>query len=366
MTAAAATRATSAATADVCLVTDSYPYRDREPVARAIADLVAELDTRTFAVAFVSARGDLPLECRFPLPPHVVDLVEVARGARRASPGPAGPPPRPVRFDAARVRSLLLRLAEQGDFEALPPIVASVAALDAGAGVLDLAAGVARRLAPDRPLVGSLAAAREGRLPAALELLQLGVRRLPRARLYHAFGDDIALLLAFAASLRTGAPLVVSDPGRGGADGASTLAVIRPAAFARAACVIAPLDRTRRRLEAELAAATGGLRGRFVTVPFGVEVAPRSTPSKAKPSATIALLAATGVRPAEDVKTFIRAGKLLVEGLDLVDLHEVGSTDVDEAYHRDCLALAGAIGGERQFRIPGAAQALADYHPYHD
>jgi len=331
--------------ADVCLVTEGYPFAgDTAAVSGWVGDLVATLGGTRFRIVCASALAAGS-------PPSATAAADVLpRATRHVLPANAGPalfcpilPPdegAPVAgtgLEGGRAtsgadlgRALLLAAADGGD--------------------RNVARGVARRLA--------LAA-------------------VPFARVYHAVGGAAAVTVAAAAALATSRPLVVTPsglgprgvaapgaarrdggeigpggpadghPGRASAEDPGLAAGLR-IGLERAAACLAPDEALRRR-----AVAAGAPAESARVLPFGVDVeaCARRPRGGARSATTVALIA--DIVPDEDVATFLRGARILIERLDLVDLYALGATDRDPAYLRYCARLAQTLGLVRLVRFVG-------------
>jgi glycosyltransferase involved in cell wall biosynthesis len=303
------------------------------------------------------------------LAPNLARVVEVftaedpprprplaARGARRRAALGLGPV-------AAALLKADAGCAEEGEpsLEEIEGALAPAVALGAGEPeAADLAAGLLAGGAGDGPLLPRLEAAR-----AALgAILRAARAELPRAAVYHALSSGLDGLAGALAARRTGAPLVLTAEGPGLAREAPDRRLARRLAFRRAAAVAASSDAARAAL-----ARAGAPDARAVVIPPGIAVDALAglraggRPTEEKDALVVALLAP--VVPSEDVKTFIRAAKLLVERLDLVEVLVVGSRDADDRYVRECMMLAQTLGIDRLLRFVGPF-APADLFPHLD
>jgi glycosyltransferase involved in cell wall biosynthesis len=173
-------------------------------------------------------------------------------------------------------------------------------------------------------------------------------RRLPAgplgARICHALAGGACALAAAAAAREAGAALVLAA--REAARGAA------PAPpWEEAAAVVANCEAARRR-----AVEAGASERRVFVIPEGVDAdrlaifrEERTSPEE-RGRALVALVAP--IAPSSDVKTFLRAAKLLFERLDLVEVAVIGREE-DERYARECQALAQLLAIDRLVRLVG-------------
>jgi glycosyltransferase involved in cell wall biosynthesis len=378
---------------DACLLVDGgYPYGHGWS-GPWVHEHVSGLATLRFGVVHLGPRRELPREPRFLVPDHVERLVE-----RFPLETTEGRPERLREWLAGRARSLF-RISDRERIAAFQELEAFVSAAIAGRiegldGALTIAAGLgprgltpddllrsrdAYRLlerlveahAPDRPLAALVRAARAAAAPL------VGALRtdVPAARVYHAVSTGPAGLLGAFASLRTGAPLLVTVPGapepdptperrdaerdRGVAEAVRDFT--RRAVLSSAASVVT-LSEASRRLETGRGASPEGTR----VIPEGVEV-PRflGVRAKGRPTAdkNALFVAFVGpIVPAKDAKTFLRAAKLLVERVDLIDLRILGDPSTDNAYARECLLHAQMLGIDRLVRFAGPPETRQLFH----
>lgn len=300
------------------------------------ADLAEALTTLRFALVRVGGR-DRPGEAPGPLTANVLRFEEIF--AEESAPR------RPFARAGGRLAPLAKALFAEG------PLDAAEAALEA-----------ARGLAPEEALLALpdiLAEGGDAPLPllervreagAALgPVLRVVAADLPRAAVYHAVSCGLDGLAGALAARRSGAPLVVTDRGRPAASRERPeRRLARRLALGCAAAVVTPF-------------AAGCADARAVVIPDGIAVdalagvRARGAKTAAKDALLVGLLAP--VAPREDVKTFIRAAKLLIDRLDLVEVLVVGARDVDERYYRDCILLAQTLGIDRLVRFSGAIAA---------
>jgi glycosyltransferase involved in cell wall biosynthesis len=178
---------------------------------------------------------------------------------------------------------------------------------------------------------------------------------VPRASLYHAVSTGDAGFLGALNATRHEAPLLltVSAAETPGAceESAGARELLRRAVFGRADGVMALSDEALR-----VAVRGGAPPERCRVVPRGIESArfaelrKRGRPTAEKESLVVACVGP--IAPARDQKTFLRAAKLVIERLDLVDVLVVGLV-ADQAYFRECLLQAQMLGIDRLVRFTG-------------
>jgi glycosyltransferase involved in cell wall biosynthesis len=168
------------------------------------------------------------------------------------------------------------------------------------------------------------------------------------ARVHHAIGAGEAAVLAARAARRDRAPLVLSL-GHAPATEAAPFGV----RFGDATVALVDTEFARQR-----AIALGSPPERTRVLPPGVDadrLGFHRLERRAPEERTRALVALyTPLLPAYDAKTFLRAAKLLLERVDLVEIAVVGRTDADEDYVRECRQLAQLLGIDRIARFIGA------------
>jgi glycosyltransferase involved in cell wall biosynthesis len=361
---------------DVCLLVDgSYPYLGGG-IAEWVHELVTGLSTLRFGIVHVGGGRDMPRESCFPIPDNLERLVEVfpqepespaagrpsvlGRLLRKAS---------PVRREAflkleAFYERLLISGDLEGEEEALHiaagggPAALGLDDLLASREAWDLFVRLYEAHAADRPYLECFRTWRAIHAP----LLRALRAPVPAAHVYHAVSTGYGGLLGTLAAGRAAVPLVVTEPGDPaenrplpGLDRPTQDAVrdlFRRAVYKKAAAI---LSFTETALRAEVR--RGAPPERCRVVPGGLDVArfaglrAKSKPTAEKETLLVALVAP--VIPEKDVKTFLRAAKLLSERLDLVELVVVGRADVNLAYHRECLLQAQMLGIDRMVRFLG-------------
>jgi len=369
---------------DVCLLVDGgYPYGYGWS-GPWMNDHVNGLSTLRFGVVHIGPRRESPREPRYLVPDHVERLVE--RFPIEAADG-GGP------FGLDRLLAEARRLLRFSDHErdrAFADLEAFIGAALAGRldgldGALSIVAGMgarglspddllrsrevyavfdrlARVHAPDRPIAALFRAVRAAVAPVVAALRT----DVPAAKVYHAVSTGPAGLLGALASFRTGAPLLVTIPGepdlerapetkererdRGVAEAVRSL--VRRAVLETATEVIA-LSEASRTIEV----ARGAKPERCRVIAEGVDVRKlagtrlRGRPTADKSSVSAAFVAP--IVPSKDVRTFLRAAKLLVESMDLIELRVLGDPSTDNAYARECLLHAQMLGIDRLVRFAG-------------
>ncbi|HVY61244.1 MAG TPA: GT4 family glycosyltransferase PelF [Planctomycetota bacterium] len=361
---------------DVCILVDgSYPYSGGG-IAGWVHELVTGLSMLRFGIVHVGVARDMPRESSVPIPDNVERLVEVFPQEPEAE---AGSSPsfvgrllrtaRPERREAfATLEAFYDRLLVSGDLageeEALhlmaggAPARLTIEDLLGSREAWDVFVRLYEAHAPERPYLDSFRTWRAIQTP----LLRALRAQVPAAHVYHAVSTGYAGLLGTLASMRSGAPLIVTESGdpaearaMPGLDRATQEVVrdlFRRAVYRRAAAI---LTFTETALRAEVR--RGAPAERCRVVPDGLDVTRfaglrgRGKPTAEKETLLVALVAP--VLPEKDVKTFLRAAKLLIERLDLVEVIVVGRTDANLAYHRECLLQAQMLGIDRMVRFPG-------------
>lgn len=367
---------------DVCLLADaSYPYSVGGTSAW-VHELVTGLSTVRFGVVQVGIGREMPREPAFPVPANVERLVDAFPQ------DPDARPPRRSLVDAVRriVRGISPeRRAAFATLERFYDRLLGGGELSGADAAFEVAAGrgphplsiedlldsddafatfarVYEARAAERPFLEYHRTWRAVQAPI-FRILRTPV---PAAAIYHAISTSYAGLLGAAAARRTGAPLVITEPGDAaedrtlpGLDRVTQDAVrdaLRRAIYARTTAVLTFTEAARR-----VEVRRGAPEERCRVVPDGIDVA-RFQGVRAKTRATVekemvlvALVAP--VLPEKDVKTFLRAAKLLIERLDLVELIVVGRADLNLPYHRECLLQAQMLGIDRMVRFMGPMES---------
>jgi glycosyltransferase involved in cell wall biosynthesis len=356
---------------DVCLFLEgTYPYVSGG-VASWVHQLIRDLSDTRFSLVFLGGSEDTHREFRYPIPDNVVELREVflqgALGAPRRVPS-SGLSPK--------------------DWEDLGRFLEGIRRQDP-APFADLVRGV---FAPGRFSLERLVYSEDtwrfllgqygklGSPPSFLDyfwtwrfthlpLLRVLSTEVPLARCYHAVSTGYAGLMAAAASIRTGTPLILTEHGiytreRGveisqaewihdeegehlGLDegvfkdwwvrmfvGMSRIAYHH-------ADVIATLYEGNREVQIQ----EGADPGRIRVIPNGVDAVlyrgMRTATAPGEPP-TVALIGR--VVPIKDVRAFLQAARILHERGPAIRFWILGPTDEDPDYYQDCEILTGMLG----------------------
>ncbi|RME75390.1 MAG: DUF3492 domain-containing protein [Planctomycetota bacterium] len=381
---------------DVCLVVEgTYPYV-RGGVSAWVHDLVGALSTLRFGIVHVGAGRDAARVAQYPLPDNVERFVEVFIH----DPQPRRLPRLRDRWGAGRRRREAFAVLEpfyEACIEGRPiehRTVDEVLRIFAGAApwrltIEDLLGSregwavferLAARHAPRASLVDLFWNVRFSHLPLA-RLLRTTV---PEARVYHSPSTGYAGLLAAYAARRRGAALLVTEHGLytrereieieqarwlpDDDDEAGLRARREPGlfkrwwlelfermgryAYAQSVEVITLFEGNRR-----LQLRAGAPPSRSLVIPNGVSLErfgarrSRGQPLERKAAAHVALVGR--VVPIKDVKTFLRAARIVLERHEAVQIDVVGPVDEDEAYYRECLHEARLLGIAERVRFPG-------------
>jgi glycosyltransferase involved in cell wall biosynthesis len=211
---------------------------------------------------------------------------------------------------------------------------------------------------------------------------------IPPARVYHAISTGYAGLMAARASIESGRPSLITehgiytnerrieialadwlhDPGtlslgsEVGIVGLKALWTNAFAAYSRASYEAAHRITTLYRGNQEMQRRDGAAEDKLRVIPNGIDVTrfsalPRETNAQ-RPC--VALIGR--VVPIKDVKTFIRAVRILVDWIPQVDALVLGPEDEDPDYARECRELVAHLGLEGTLKFTGRVK-LDEYLP---
>jgi glycosyltransferase involved in cell wall biosynthesis len=380
--------------ADVALILEgTYPY-----VAGGVSSWVHQIlcahPRRRFALLHIGPQPDSYRDPLYQLPANVTALVEVhCRGGDRPA-APAAPRSR-VTGRPSRVLAALrrLHLDDQVDDALLGDLAAgdlSIAEFLHGPAAFALLRDeLYQRLSPDAPFMDFFWHVRAMHIP----LLRLLAAPCPPAAVYHAVSTGYAGLVGAIASLRTGAPLVVTEHGLYARERelelsrarwirdvlGSGVAVARPSplrriwshyfrmlsriAYHRASHLLTLSEANRAKQLAD-----GADPRKTMVVPNGVDqdrfrVEP--VPGQRDGAAERLRVGFVGrVVPVKDVLTLIRAVDLARAAIDL-EVWIIGPEDEDPGYAQRCHALVRRLGLSDRMRFLGP-QKVATMYPQLD
>jgi glycosyltransferase involved in cell wall biosynthesis len=380
----------SQAQADVCLILEgTYPYVTGG-VSGWVHQLVSALPELTFALFHIAATKDEALTPRYTLPPNVVGLVNV--GLHGGDEEPA-PPSHLSAEDWEEMRTFHDRLREGGDpgLEALLARVSPAPGkgpapheLIYGRAAWEIVTRLYEERAPTVSFVDYFWTWRFTHLP----MFRLLHAPVPAARVYHTVSTGWAGLAATLARARTGRPLLLTEHGiytaerRLEIDQADWIAVQRQAPltlragpgffkelwsrlfYRLARLTYAYADLIVTIFEGNRAAQIedGADPARTLVVPNGVNLADFGdvVPGPRAPGAfTVGFVGR--IVPIKDVKTFLRAFRIVAEALPGARARLVGPDDEDEEYAGECRALAATLGIADRVEFTGRAEVREHY-----
>jgi|YelNatPaOPRAMG01_1025707.scaffolds.fasta_scaffold00005_3 glycosyltransferase involved in cell wall biosynthesis len=211
-----------------------------------------------------------------------------------------------------------------------------------------------------------------------LPLLKLLEEPIPEADLYHALSTGYAGLLAAVAKLRTRRPMLLTELGVYvkerereiyGGDAvtgsqrqmwSNVLRGLARIAYDQADLIISPCERSRN-LQLSLGAA--GEKTRII--PNGIQVDKFNglRPGDRQPIPHIGFVGR--VVPDKDVRTFIRAGRIIKDAFPSAEFSVIGPMDEDPGYSSQCQELAASLGLSDCMRFLGRQDVL-EYYPQLD
>ncbi|MBI4575548.1 MAG: GT4 family glycosyltransferase PelF [Planctomycetes bacterium] len=212
-----------------------------------------------------------------------------------------------------------------------------------------------------------------------LPIFRALLAEVPRAHCYHAVSTGYAGLMAAAARVRSGAPMVLTEHGiytrerrleiahaewipdaddEQGLEGregffkewwARLFGAMARIAYATADQITTIFEGNRR-----LQVAEGADPARIRVIPNGVEVeAYEGLRPAGRPGSPPVVALVGRVVPIKDVKTFLRSVKSLSERVPDVQVWVLGPTEEEPDYFRDCLVLAEMLGIEHRVDFKG-------------
>lgn len=211
---------------------------------------------------------------------------------------------------------------------------------------------------------------------------------IPQARVYHAISTGYAGLMAARASIESGRPSLITehgiytnerrieialadwlhDPGTlslGSEVGISGLKALWSNAFAaysRASYEAAHRITTLYRGNQEMQRRDGAADEKLQVIPNGIDVARfAALPRQINPERPCVALIGRVV-PIKDVKTFIRAVRILLDWMPDIDALVLGPEDEDADYARECKELVAHLGIEDRLKFTGRVK-LDEYLP---
>jgi len=376
--------------ADVCLILEgTYPYVTGG-VSGWVHQLVTALPEIRFTLFHIGATKGETVTPRYTLPPNVLGVVNV--GLHGGDEEPA-PPSKLSAEDWAAMKVFHDRLRDGAPPE-LGALLARVApAPGAGASGHELVYGRAaweivtqlyEERAPTVSFVDYFWTWRFTHLP----MFRLLHAPVPEARVYHTVSTGWAGLVASLVRARTGRPVLLTEHGiyanerRMEIDQADWITVQRQApmtlmagpgffkelwsrlfyrlsriTYAHADLIVTIFEGNR---VAQIN--DGADPARTLVVPNGVDLAAfgEIAPNPRVPGIfTVGFIGR--VVPIKDVKTFLRAIRIVADALPGVRARVVGPVDEDEEYANECRTLAATLGIEDKIEFTGRADVKRHY-----
>ncbi|MGH7399672.1 MAG: GT4 family glycosyltransferase PelF, partial [Candidatus Rokuibacteriota bacterium] len=368
--------------ADVCLILEgTYPYVTGG-VSAWIHQLIRALPEIRFAIFHISAtRGEVH-EPRYTLPANVVSLVDVGIHGGDEAPGTG----EPLAADGWEGIRRYHEELKEGRVDGLDELLRQVSPhAGAGPSVRDFIYGkpsweIVRRLyesrAPDISFLDYFWTWRFTHLP----IFRLLHAPVPDAALYHTVSTGWAGLMAAAQRVRRGRPMLLTEHGiysrerRVEIDQAEWIYVQRQAPMTLAAgpaffkelwtllferlsrITYAHADRIVTIFEGNRQAQIrdGADPAKTLVVPNGLDVEPLAAlPRLAAAPGEFRVGFVGRVVPIKDVKTFIRAFKIVSEALPGASAVIAGPGDEDPEYLAECRTLAATLGVTERVEFTG-------------
>jgi len=354
---------------DVCLILEgTYPYV-AGGVSTWVHELVSTLPELDFSIVHISPSSDTLREYKYPLPSNIkliedVFIQDFSAEARKSS-----------RKDRRKAKGFFVRFLEamkKGKLEGFEQLVTEV--LDEERGLVsipDLIYGKeawellverSRAMHEEVPLIDLFWTWRFSHLP----ILNALTRRLPPAAVYHSVSTGYAGLMGAAAKVRTGSPFLLTEHGI--------------YAYEREMEILQAQWISSRETDPELPGRTVGFfRNWWINIFYMIsrityeyadeiitlyegnqlrQIADGADPEKCKvipngidiehfhglreerPPAKVPRIAFVGrVVPIKDVKTFVRAVKIVKDSIPSLEAYVVGPTNEDPDYFAECEQL---------------------------
>ncbi len=378
---------------DVALLLEgTYPYVSGG-VSSWVHAIISGMPDLTFALVFMGANYGKK-EPKFPLPPNVRSLVEwgVYDYLPQSLPPLPGLSRGAPREALAAVRRLCLELQEgrtdsfDAVFEVLSRRSLSMGDLAYGPKAWWLLQEVYQERAREISFLDFFWTWRYALLP----VLNLFYAAVPRARLYHAICTGWAGILGVIAKKRFSAPLILTEHGIYVNERRieisqsewiytqeeDSLTVRRELGFFKDLWInlfeataklcyqrcdaIFTLYEGNRRMQVEFGAAPSIIE----IIPNGVEAgaAGPAAPAREAPAGPLRVGFVGRVVPIKDVKTLIRACRLVLDGLPETEIFLMGPTEEDKKYFAECQELAGMLGMGERIKFLGRVK-VAEYYP---
>jgi glycosyltransferase involved in cell wall biosynthesis len=377
---------------DVCLITEgSYPYVVGG-VSTWVHDLLSSLHDISFSLVHIGVSketGDLP---RYDLPKNVLEFHQVHLMDTLAWRGPRIRSKREAWLDLERFIERLIRGDLSGFRDMLErfspdrPDALTPYDIFHGPEFWEILTRLYREHMGDFSFIDFFWTVRFMVLP----LFRIIYADIPEASLYHATCTGYAGLLGVVAGLRNRAPLMITEHGiytnermieitqaqwiyrekptspvptkQLGALQALWMRkfeVLSRIAYEHAARIFTLYEGNR-----IMQIQGGAPPDKCAIIPNGIDLERFDTISSRRPSQprvpTVAMVGR--IAPIKDVKTFIRAAKMVQEQMPKVRFVVLGAPDEDETYAAECERLVRVLSLKPVFEFPGAVK-MADWYP---
>ena len=378
------------AAADVCLILEgTYPYVTGG-VSEWLHRLVLALPEIRFAILHIAATVGEPPPRRYTMPPNVVELVDVGIHGGDETPG-AGEAIPPAAWDRMRAFHDELRRDDvsgwAGLLEATSPAPGrgpSAHELIYGRPAWDVVRQLYEERAPEVSFIDYFWTWRFTHLP----IFRLMHARLPQAAIYHTVSTGWAGLVASLARARTGRPMILTEHGiyarerRMEIDQATWIYVQRQTpmtlqlgqAFfkelwtrlfmrlSRLTYAHADLITTIYEGNRQAQLRDGADPAKTLVIPNGIDATRFAELAPSPPGPGEFRVGFVGrVVPIKDVKTLLRAFKIVIEGCPGASLVLAGPVDEDVEYATECRTLAATLGLDGRVQFLGRADVREIY-----
>ncbi|HRZ86907.1 MAG TPA: GT4 family glycosyltransferase PelF [bacterium] len=376
---------------DVCIILEgSYPYVSGG-VSAWVHDNITRMQDTSFAVIYIGAHPSLKKKMHYKIPPNVVDFREI------------------YLFDFMVGKQRFRRRLSPKAIEALNTLMSEMRT-----GNLEHFDGFVERIDKREFTIDDFMSSREG-WDILCNFYQSQCRKLsfidyfwtwrsiympfiaimtadvPRARVYHSISTGYAGVIGALAKRRFNRPFILTEhgiytkerkidilqsdwisPETAGESKVteehdflkewwiSEFSYFSRLAYQRAD-VITSLFETYRNVQIEEGAPPEKTR----VIPNGIDVEGLSALVRQPPDGTARIGFMGRVVPIKDVKTFIRACKIVHERMKNTEFYIMGPTDEDEEYFRDCQTLVDVEGLKQAFHFTGKVD-IRQYYPKMD
>lgn len=378
------------ATADVCLIVEgTYPFVTGG-VSAWVDQLIRALPDLSFAILHIAATEEARPPMAYPLPANVIEMTVVGiHGGVESL--PSGVRLAPETWETVRAFHDTMIDGRGADLGGLLRVLAPTP--ESGPSPHDFI--------HDKPSWNVVRGLYEARAPSVsfidyfwtyrfthLPIFRLMRTQVPKARVYHTVSTGWAGLAAAIVRARSGRPMLLTEHGiyarerRMEIDQAEWIYAQREAPmslslgagffkelwvrlFARLSALtyahadlIVTIFEGNRRAQIQ----DGADPQRTVVIPNGIDVerfASLGRESAAPGSFRVGLIGR--VVPIKDVKTFIRAVRILAEAAPGTTAKVVGPTDEDPEYVAECRALVASLGLQERIEFTGRADVQQHY-----